>query len=113
MSSLSSPSQVTSQTAEPSSNFKSMLDAALIEYKKKTGEDLQAIWLASELQTCESVDSVLDILRDQANALGRSGDRQLMNWIDPLVLVLHAFSDALGNGVSLVRYQCIMNIDSK
>jgi hypothetical protein len=110
MSSPSGPSQLTSQTADPSSNFKSMLDAALIKYKKKTGEDLQAIWLASELQTCESVDSVLDILRDQANALDRSGDRQLMKWIDPLVHVLHTFSGALGDGVSLVR---ITNIDSK
>jgi hypothetical protein len=87
-----------------------MLDAALIKYKKKTGEDLQAIWLASELQTCKSVDSVLDILRDQADALERSGDQNLMKWIDPLVHVLHTFSDALGDGVSLVR---IMNIDSK
>ena len=49
-----------------------MLDDALIKYKLKTGEDLQAIWLASEQQTCESVNSVLDILRDQANALARS-----------------------------------------
>jgi hypothetical protein len=103
MSSPSGPSQLISQTDDPSSNFKSMLDAALIEYKKKTGEDLQAIWLASELQTCESVDSVLDILRDQADALGRSGDPQLMMWIDPLVHVLHTFSNTLGDGVSLVR----------
>ena len=87
-----------------------MLDAALIEYKKKTGKDLQAIWLASELQSCKSVDSVLDILRDQANALDRSGDRKLMNWIDPLVHVLSTFSDALGDGVSLV---CVLNISSK
>ena len=114
MSSSSGPSkgppQSTSQTADPSSNFKSMLDAALIKYKKKTGKDLQAIWLASELQSCESVDSVLDILRDQAKDLDRSGDRKLMEWIDPLVHVLSTFSDALGDGVSLV---CTMNIDSK
>ena len=114
MSSSSGPSkgppQPASQTADPSSNLKSMLDAALNKYKNKTGEDLQAIWLASELQSCESIDSVLDILRDQANALDRSGDRKLMSWIDPLVHVLSNFSDALGDGVSLV---CIMNIDSK
>ena len=84
-----------------------MLDAALIQYKNKTGEDLQAIWLASELQSCESVNSVLDILR---NTLDRSGDRKLMTWIDPLVHVLSSFSDALGDGVSLV---CIMIIGSK
>ena len=87
-----------------------MLDAALIKYKNKTGEDLQAIWLASELQSCESVNSVLDILRDQANTLDRSGDRKLMTWIDPLVHVLSTFSDTLGDSVSLV---CIMNISSK
>ena len=97
-----------SQTAgSSSSNLKSMLDAALIEYKKKTGNDLQAIWLASELQTCESADSVLDLLRDQAKALDRSDDRKLMEWIDPLVHVLSNFSDVLGD--SLV---CIMNVDS-
>jgi hypothetical protein len=110
MSSPSGPSQLTSQTVDPSSNFKSMLDAALIEYKMKTGEDLQTIWLASELQTCDSVDSVLDILRNQANALERSGDQNLMKWIDPLVHVLHTFSDALGDGVGLV---CITTINSK
>ena len=104
------PPQPASQTADSSSNFKSMLDAALIQYEKKTGKDLQAIWLASELQTCQSVDSVLDILRDQANTLDRSGDQKLMEWIDPLVHVLSTFSDALGDGVSLV---CIMNTDSK
>jgi len=79
-----------------------MLDDALAEYKKKTGEDLQAIWLASELQTCESVDSVLDILRHQAKTFERSDDQNLINLIDPLVNVLFAFSDALGGGVSLV-----------
>ena len=104
------PPQPAYQTAEPSSNFKSMLDAALIKYKKKTGEDLQAIWLASELQSCESVDSVLDILRNQANALDRSGDRKVINWIDPLVHVLFTFSDALGDGVSLV---CIMTKENR
>ncbi|KAF8269267.1 hypothetical protein EI94DRAFT_1725679 [Lactarius quietus] len=101
MSLPSGPSSSQNQTAGPTSRFKSMLDDALAEYKKKTGEDLQAIWLASELQTCESVDSVLDILRDQAKAFERSGDRKLMKWVDPLVHVLYTFSDALGDGVSL------------
>jgi hypothetical protein len=87
-----------------------MLDAALIEYKMKTGEDIQAIWLTSELQTCKSVDSVLDLLRDQAKALDRSDDQKLMKWIDPLVHVLSTFLGALGDGVSLV---CIMNIDTR
>jgi hypothetical protein len=86
-----------------------MLDAALIEYMNKTGKDLQAVWLASELQTCESVGTVLDLLRDQAKSFEQSDDQKLMSWIDPLVQVLHTFSDALGDGVSLAR---IMNVDS-
>ena len=79
-----------------------MLETALEEYKKNTGDDLLAHWLADELQTCESVDDVLDILRDQAKAFDQSGDRRPMKWIDPLVHVVHKFSDALGGGVSLV-----------
>ncbi|KAH9033738.1 hypothetical protein EDB83DRAFT_2554774, partial [Lactarius deliciosus] len=94
---MSSPSQ----TAAPSSIFKSMLDTALAEYQKKTGDDLLAHWLADELQTCESVDGVLNILRDQAKAFEQSGDQKLMKWIDPLVHVLYTFSGALGDGVSL------------
>ena len=99
MSSLSGPSQ----TAAASSNFKSMLDVALAEYQRKTGDDLQAHWLATEVQTCESVDAVLDILRDQSKAFERSDDQRLMKWVDPLVHVLYTFSGALGDGVSLVR----------
>ena len=79
-----------------------MLDAALIEYKKKTGGDLQAIYLASELQTCQSVDAVLDILRDQAKAFERSGDQKLMKWINSLVHVLHTFFGTPDNVFSLV-----------
>ena len=97
------PDPGSSQTAAPSSIFKSMLDAALAEYKKKTGDDLLAHWLALEVQTCQSVDAVLDVLREQAKAFDRSGDQKLMKWIDPLVHVLYTFSDALGDGVSLVR----------
>jgi hypothetical protein len=79
-----------------------MLDASLAGYKKKTGEDLLAHWLAAELQSCESVDAILDILRDQAKVFEQSDDQKLMEWIDPLVHVLYTFSGALGDGVSLV-----------
>ncbi|KAF8268209.1 hypothetical protein EI94DRAFT_1206363 [Lactarius quietus] len=89
------------QTAVPSSNFELMLGAALAEYTKKTGNDLLAHWLAAELKTCDSVDAVLDILRDQAKAFEQSGDQKLMKWIDPLVHVLYTFSGALGDGISV------------
>ncbi|KAH9031256.1 hypothetical protein EDB84DRAFT_174018 [Lactarius hengduanensis] len=94
---MSSPSQ----TAASSSNFKSVLDTALAEYKEKTGKDLRAHQLAHELETCESVNAVLNILRDQAKAFEQPGNQKLMKWIDPLVHVLYTFSGALGDGVSL------------
>lgn len=79
-----------------------MLDAALADYKMKTGYDLLAHWLAAELKACESVDAVLSILRDQAKAFERSGDLEVMEWIDPLVHIFDTFPDNLGEGVSLV-----------
>ena len=82
-----------------------MLDAALAEYKKKTGKDLLAHPLATELQACKSVDGILDILQEKANALERSGDQKLMRWIDPLVHVLYTFSDGPGDDVDLVLTQ--------
>jgi hypothetical protein len=78
-----------------------MLDDALARYKRTTRNDLLTLWLASEMQTCDSFDAVLDILRDQAKAFERSDDQRLMKWIDPLAHVLHTFSDAL-DGVSSV-----------
>ena len=79
-----------------------MLDVALAEYKKTTGEDFLAHWLAAELQSCETVHAVLDILRDQAKAFGQAGDQKLMKYMGPLVHVLYTFSGVLGDGVSLV-----------
>ena len=108
MSSPSGPSQTQAVTSP--ANFESMLFDALKEFEKKTGKELQAIWLASEMKTCQHVDSVLEIVRYHANAFERSDDQALMKWIDPLVHVLYTFSDALGDVVSLVR---IMNIPTR
>ena len=105
----SSPSQSTSTSPD----FKSMLDDALDKYKKKTGNDLLALWLTSELKACESVDEVLDILWDQAKAFEQSGDQKLMKYIDPMVLVLQKVSDALGDCVSLVIITNRIHDDSK
>ena len=68
--SMSSASRTTA------ASFKSLLDTAFAKYKKKTGNDLLTYWLAAELNACESVDSLLDILRNQAKAFERPGDHQ-------------------------------------
>ncbi|KAH9014257.1 hypothetical protein EDB84DRAFT_1443925 [Lactarius hengduanensis] len=85
------------QTATPS-DFKSVLDAALSEYKKKTGKDLHDHPLATEVQRCDSVDAIKAIFQGQAKAFQRfrDGDQRLMKWISPVVDVLYTFSGTLG-----------------
>ncbi|KAH9034508.1 hypothetical protein EDB85DRAFT_2274467 [Lactarius pseudohatsudake] len=92
---MSSPTP--GQTATPS-DFKSVLDAALSEYKKKTGKDLLDHPLATEVQRCDSVDAIKAIFQGQAKAFQRfrDGDQRLMKWINPVVDVLYTFSGTLG-----------------
>lgn len=88
------------QTSTPPLNFKPILDAALSDYKSKTGKELLDHPLATELQRCDTVDSVLAILQDQAGAFQqfKDGDEGLMKWIGPLIQVLFAFSVTPGVG---------------
>ena len=84
--------------------LKLTLDDALTEYQKKTKQNLLDYWLATELKSCESIDAVLGILRDQAEAIERTsaGDQRLMKHIGSSVNVLSSISDTLGEGISLV-----------
>ena len=93
------------ETLASSSQFKAILDAALSEYKTKTGNDLISNPLAKELQSCESSEAVLDIIQCQAKAFDkfRDGDKWLMKWIGPSVDVLFTISSTLGAGISIVR----------
>jgi hypothetical protein len=94
-----------SQTLVSSSQFQAILDAALSEYKTKTGNDLTDNPLAKELKSCGSSEAVLDIIQRQAKAFDkfRDGDKWLMKWIGPSVDVLFTISSTLGAGVSIVR----------
>ena len=93
------------QTLGTSSQLKSILDAALSDYKAKTGNDLTNNSLAKELQNCESVEAVLDIIQREAKTFEkfRSGDKRLMKWIGPSVDVLYTISPILGASVGIVR----------
>ena len=94
-----------SQTPESSSQFKSILDAALGEYKSRTGKDLTSNSLAKEIQGCESAEAVLVIIQREAMTFDkfRDGDKRLMKWIGPSVDVLYTISATLGQGVGMVR----------
>jgi hypothetical protein len=90
--------------AESSSNFRSIFDAALKDYQKKTKNDLLAHQITARLKSCESatdilavLDNVQEIIRFQADG---DGSKQ---WLSATLTVLCAFSDALGEGVGLVN----------
>ena len=97
MSNLPSPS--TSR-----SNLDSIFNAALRAYKKKTGSDITSHPLATELQSCDSPDAILAVLRRQIPTPDQSnnGGETFAKCLIPTVNVLYTLSDALGDGVGLV-----------
>ena len=93
--------------ADPSSpNFQLVLNNALKDYEKKTKHDLLSHPLAAQLQACQSPSSILVVLQQQVQDLNRSrpSDDRLTKWLDPTINVLYAFSETLGEGVSLVFF---------
>jgi hypothetical protein len=91
-------------TSTSNSNFPSIFNAALKSYERKTKKDLTSHPLLPTLQSCDSPEAVLAILREQVPALNQSqnGDDRLTRWVFPTVNVLYAFSATVGQGVGLV-----------
>ena len=91
-----------------SSDIEHIFDAALKSYKKKTKKDLKSHDLFKQLENCDSPAEIL--AKFQATQFGdpsqTGSDDGLKRWLVPTLNVLCAFSDTLGEGVSLV------NIDS-
>ena len=84
-----------------SSNFQLIFDNALKAYQKRTKMDLLTHPFADQLETCDSASSIRTVLQEQVQELNES-QRNSTKWLDPTVNVLHAFSETLGEGVSLV-----------
>ncbi|KAF8469853.1 hypothetical protein DFH94DRAFT_847724 [Russula ochroleuca] len=84
-------------------NYQSIFDSALEEYKSKTGKDLTEDPLLRSLETCDTPDAVLTILRAQILGPGpsQSSHDKLTTWLDPTVNVINAFSATIGGGVGL------------
>jgi hypothetical protein len=87
-----------------SSNFQLIFDDALKAYEKRTKKDLPTHPLAAQLQDCNSPSSILGVLQQQIQEADKSERRneRWTRWLDPTVKVLHAFSETLGEGVTLV-----------
>jgi hypothetical protein len=94
-------------TSTSNSNFASMFNAALKSYKRKTKKDLSSHPLLPSLQSCDSPEAILTVLRDRIPAFDQSqnGDDRLTKWVSPTVNVLCAFSATVGQGVGLVRIE--------
>ena len=91
-------------TSTSHSNFVPIFNAALESYKRKTKKDLTSHPLLPTLQSCDSSEAILTVLREQIPAFNQSQNSNdgLTKWVTPTVNVLCAFSDTLGQGVALV-----------
>jgi hypothetical protein len=95
------------RTPSPStsrSNLDSIFNSAIQAYKKKTGKDVSSHPLATELQSCDSPDAILAILRRHipSSDQSQSSHDGFAKYLIPTVHVLYAFSATLGEGVGLV-----------
>ena len=87
-----------------SSDIERIFDAALKSYKKKTKKDLKSHDLFKQFDKCDSPEAILAKFQathfDDPSQTG--SDDRLKRWLVPTLNVLCAFSDTLGEGVSLV-----------
>ena len=92
------------------SNFQTIFSTSVKAYEKQTKKDLLVHPLASQLQACDSPTSILAVLQGQVDDLNqaRKSDERLTKWLGPTINVLLAFSDTLGEGVSLVSIKDII-----
>jgi hypothetical protein len=90
--------------AASSSDYDVIFDNALKAYKTKTGKDLAKDPLLRRLETCNSPDSVISLLRQQIPGFDQSGsnDERLTKWVNPVVNVLCNFATTISGVVTLV-----------
>jgi fungal STAND N-terminal Goodbye domain len=81
----------------------------LQDYNKQTGVDLTKYDFANQLERCRSPDEVLMVLRDKAKKFKeyRDGNRKLINWLTPVVQVVHVFAGFLGEATSIVSRKAL------
>ena len=102
------PSRASTSTSH--SNFLSIFNSALESYKRKTKQDLISHPLLPTLQSCDSPEAILTVLRNQIPTFDQpqNGDDGLTKWVTPIVKVLYSFSATLGAGVGLVSTRTIL-----
>ena len=89
-----------------SSHLQSLFDAALQDYKTKTGIALDKHPFAEELQNCDSVESVTAVLNSQTEAFNEfRGKDKILKPLKNTLSALYKLSTAakFGRDVGLVR----------
>ena len=91
-------------TPTSSSNFQLIFDNALKAYKKRTRNDLLTHPLADRFEACDSASGFLAVLQELVQELNQSQPNNT-KWLDPIVNVIHAFSETLREGVGSVCFR--------
>ena len=86
------------------STLQALFNAALQDYKDKTGNSLSDHPFAKQLQECDSVESISTILEDQAQIFREFRDHgKLINSLKRLADILSSpFITTVGEGIGLV-----------
>ena len=105
MSSQPVPSSSTSQL-----DFSTIFNAALAAYNRKTKKDLASDPILPKLQSCNSPDAILTVLRREIPTFSESenDDNRFTKWVMPTVRVLLVFSATIGQGVGLVNIRIFL-----
>ena len=99
-------------STNPSPELKLLFETALNEFEKRAGSNLVQHQIIDKLVNCESADSVIDVLQEQAQAFRnfRGDDGKLMTWLKRTVNALYILSSSgvLGEGIGLVRVYSLL-----
>jgi fungal STAND N-terminal Goodbye domain len=96
---------------EQTSFFRDIFNAALRDYQNQTGNSLIDHPFAKQLESCDSVDSVIAILQEQAHVFGefRGDDGKLIKSMKYSVNILYTLSMS-AQGIGLVRSNPFIDI---
>jgi hypothetical protein len=102
---------VETMSTHPTPSLRSLFEAALNEFEKRAGTNLVQHQIIDKLGDCESADSVINVLREQAQAFRelQGEDSRIMTWLKRTVHVLHTLSitGVLGEAIGLVCVFCL------
>ena len=88
----------------PVISFQAILDKAFDDYSEQIGVELNKHPFTDELQDRGSPDDIIKLLEAKANAFKayRDGNRELINWLSPVVQVINTLSSVIGQSVSVI-----------